>query len=283
MTKKPRQLIPSNTIYDHFTLDINNNILYFIDDFFATYNLITNEWNCKCGNIEYNTEQATKINFDILGSNKSVHFPNPVNELHIMSNGKHMKYDNINNKFIELSQSKPPNSAVRHMIFMPKMKLLVLLLWNLEIWTCKITTTNQEIFTWKQSDWLLPVEYASMKRISQPMIAFDNLLVLFMSNDINGVDIWFFDMITNKRYRSDKRYPLNKTLTVCVKDEQDVLHCIGSGFYHRINLTEVLPTYQRNKLLVYGWVRLQEDDYDLYQQVPTSLTQLILNFYPSNL
>ena len=285
LSKKPRQLLSSTAIRDHFTLDIDNGIIYFVDDFFAIYNLNTNKWDIKCQSFQ-NIQQAESINFDCIGTNKSVQFiPNPINELHVIFNGVHIKYDDDKNKFIELNKSNPPKGNVRHMIYMPKMKLLVLLLWNLGVWTCTVSKGNQEEFEWKEvKELIIPPTYAETRNYTcQPMVAFDNLLVLFISNEQIGVDIWFFDMITKKRYKSDKQYALRKTLTTCVKDDEDVLHCIGSGFYHRINLTEILPTYQRNKLLVYGYTRLQEIEYDLYQHVPASLSQLILNFYPSNL
>ena len=86
-------------------------------------------------------------------------------------------------------------------------------------------------------------------------------------------------MINKKSYKSDKIYAISGNVVSAIKTDDNTIHCIGTNYYHTFSLSEILPQHLFEGMLVFGYVDQFETDYE----IPISMIQLIISYYPSTL
>eukprot|EP01084_Bolivina_argentea_P301006 519169_1 len=214
-------------------IDVENSTIYISSTHheysieLLSFNFDTNQWNTSICNNE-----------NVMSFPQSIFIQSPVNELHLIDNNTHFKYDKTNKLFIELQNNigmsqiglddgKSIDGAARF-IYNKLHKQLMIFQGDLDdILVCKIQDKNQQIFNWEKSE--IKLHRKNAFRLYDVLLGWDQIVFWFhFTYDKNNGSIWALDLLhPNKWFQSTCNIP-HKCTTIpwpfAINDKQNNVH-----------------------------------------------------------
>ena len=202
------------------------------------------------------------------------------NEFHIMDSYNHYVYNENRENSIQLNNSELQNNDVclPNLVSSNNKLMIMGALFDQRMWYY-----NDK--KWYLSSQLMPTDACNFKLVSR----IDGLVHL-LCYDPSVTEIWVFDTLFNKWYKSEHCVPICfaavESCVVVLKWSDDCLHIIDfqDGTHYKVNIYALIPSElqkeHRSKFepLIFGFVREFEKKNII--SIPYVLKKLIWKYYP---
>eukprot|EP01084_Bolivina_argentea_P253005 424876_1 len=281
------------------TLDTDNHILYLyggIYNSFASYNFITKKWKVNVNSSAQNRVNAKKYNtFELVGVS-NVYIPDPIGQIHIVTEEDHIKFDKHKKEFIDLPISfkiKPSKlvyiRSMKSLFAFPRTDSFYRYM-DSKIIYCQITSADQEEYDWQEYELEMPSP-GSLYNIVTGIDGFDYIVFIFYIDESkrpHNFDVYCMDLQHKKMFKSDKSSPSNGYDTYnqyeswIVKLEENLVRCYGLEWSLKEVITDEMSHFFQEHLfdaLIFGFVRKTENEYTFWYNMPFYASKLILSYY----